>query len=538
MQSKRQPKVHTYSKKRRRKVQPARAILSVGFTFLVAGVIGVVGYSIAKPILEYSGAPRVTEQAEGTLPAATAAATAEISTEAETLPAVATSTPAVAEESLSEGYQLSAAALENSSTLSAAMQTARNAVPAGKLLVIPLKIAGGELCYQTDVALAKSCGAAKGSLQLSEIAEAAKAQGWTPVAQLSLLRDNLLPDADAEAGYMVTSGGRWLDNTKENGGKADALNMGINAAQYPYFICIDADSVLQYDSLREIVAPVIEHENVVAVGGLVRLSNGIKIKDGRLTHYSLPKKIIPAMQVLEYDRSFLSARILFDQFNGNLIISGAFGMFRKDYVVACGGYDRDTVGEDMELVTKLHVFCRTNGEDYLIKYAPDAICWSQAPDNLRDLVKQRRRWHTGLFESMTKHWRIFANLRFGLVSFFSYTYFLIYELLSPLIELFGLVTIAIAVAFDFINVPFMIMFFVIYAVFGAVMSLTAFFSRVQTRDLKLSAGDVARALLLSIFEVTVLRFILAITRMIALVGYRRKERRWEKVERQKIDAEN
>lgn len=232
MQSKRQPKVHTYSKKRRRKVQPARAILSVGFTFLVAGVIGVVGYSIAKPILEYSGAPRVTEQAEGTLPAATAAATAEISTEAETLPAVATSTPAVAEESLSEGYQLSAAALENSSTLSTAMQTARNAVPTGKLLVIPLKIAGGELCYQTDVALAKSCGAAKGSLQLSEIAEAAKAQGWTPVAQLSLLRDNLLPDADAEAGYMVTSGGRWLDNTKENGGKAWASPFSDVTVQY------------------------------------------------------------------------------------------------------------------------------------------------------------------------------------------------------------------------------------------------------------------------------------------------------------------
>ncbi|HIW76291.1 glycosyltransferase [Gordonibacter sp.] len=326
--------------------------------------------------------------------------------------------------------------------------------------------------------------------------------------------------------------------SKENGGKADALNMGINVAQYPYFICIDADSVLQYDSLREIVAPVIEHENVVAVGGLVRLSNGIKIKDGRLTHYSLPKKIIPAMQVLEYDRSFLSARILFDQFNGNLIISGAFGLFRKDFVVACGGYDLDTVGEDMELVTKLHVFCRTNDIDYLIKYAPDAICWSQAPETLRDLVKQRRRWHTGLFESMTKHWRIFANLRFGLVSFFSYTYFLIYELLSPMIELFGLATVALAFAFNFINVPFMIMFFGIYAVFGAVMSLTAFFSRVQTRDLKLSAGDVVRALLLSIFEVTILRFILATTRMMALVGYRKKERHWGTIERKKIDAEN
>lgn len=324
---------------------------------------------------------------------------------------------------------------------------------------------------------------------------------------------------------------------KENGGKADALNMGINASRYPYFICIDADSVLQYDSLREIVMPLIEHENVVAVGGLVRLSNGITIKDGRLARYSLPKKVIPAMQVLEYDRSFLSARILFDQFNGNLIISGAFGLFRKDHVIACGGYDRDTVGEDMELVTKLHVFCRTNDMDYLIKYAPDAICWSQAPDNLRDLVKQRRRWHTGLFESMTKHWRIFANLRFGLVSFFSYTYFLIYELLSPLIELFGLATMVLAAAFNFINVPFMLMFFGIYAVFGAVMSLTAFFSRVQTRDLKLSAGDVAKALLLSLFEVTVLRFILATTRMMALIGYRRKDRRWGDITRTKIDAE-
>ena len=139
---------------------------------------------------------------------------------------------------------------------------------------------------------------------------------------------------------------------------------------------------------------------------------------------------------------------------------------------------------------------------------------------------------------MTKHWRIFANLRFGLVSFFSYTYFLIYELLSPMIELFGLATVALAFAFNFINVPFMIMFFGIYAVFGAVMSLTAFFSRVQTRDLKLSAGDVVRALLLSIFEVTILRFILATTRMMALVGYRKKERHWGTIERKKIDAEN
>ncbi|BAN78238.1 glycosyltransferase family 2 protein [Adlercreutzia equolifaciens] len=324
---------------------------------------------------------------------------------------------------------------------------------------------------------------------------------------------------------------------KENGGKADALNMGINLSQYPYFVGIDADSVLQYDSLHEIIAPVIEYENVVAVGGLVRLSNGVELKDGRLTSYSLPKQTIPAMQVLEYDRSFLSARILFDQFNGNLIISGAFGLFRKDVVVACGGYDRDTVGEDMELVTKLHVFCRTSGRDYLIKYAPEAICWSQAPASLHDLINQRKRWHRGLFECMTKHWRVFANLRYGLVGALSYSYFLVYELLSPIIELFGILTMILAVAFNFVNVPYMILFFLIYAVYGAIMSLTAFFSRVQTRDLHLSKLDVVRALCLSLFEVTILRFIMAVTRMLALVGYRKKDRRWDKITRTQIKAE-
>lgn len=324
---------------------------------------------------------------------------------------------------------------------------------------------------------------------------------------------------------------------KENGGKADALNMGINLSQYPYFVGIDADSVLQYDSLHEIVAPVIEHENVVAVGGLVRLSNGVELKDGRLTSYSLPKQTIPAMQVLEYDRSFLSARILFDQFNGNLIISGAFGLFRKDVVVACGGYDLDTVGEDMELVTKLHVFCRTSGRDYLIKYAPEAICWSQAPASLHDLINQRKRWHRGLFECMTKHWRVFANLRYGLVGALSYSYFLVYELLSPIIELFGILTMILAVAFNFVNVPYMILFFLIYAVYGAIMSLTAFFSRVQTRDLHLSKLDVVRALCLSLFEVTILRFIMAVTRMLALMGYRKKDRRWDKITRTQIKAE-
>ena len=322
---------------------------------------------------------------------------------------------------------------------------------------------------------------------------------------------------------------------KKNGGKADSLNMGINAARFPYFICMDADSVLQYDSLQKIVRPVLENDNVVAVGGTVRASNNVHLENGRVKHYQLPKNILACMQVLEYDRSFLASRILFDKFNGSLIISGAFGLFKKETVIAAGGYDHTTMGEDMELVVKLHEYCVTHDMPYLIRYATDAICWTQVPERLRDLCKQRRRWHIGLFQSMMKHRKLFFNIKYGAVSFISYLYFLLYELLSPFIEVFGVMVTILAFAVDLINVPFMILFFMIYAIYGSVLSLTAFFARIQTIDLKISFTDVTKAVLLCFFEVSFLRFVLAIVRLTAFVGYRKRKMQWGKIERQKID---
>ena len=313
--------------------------------------------------------------------------------------------------------------------------------------------------------------------------------------------------------------------------------MGINCARYPYFICMDADSILQYDSLERIVRPVLEDPDVVAVGGSVRPANGVVIRDGHVVRYHLPRNILAAMQALEYDRSFLAARILFDKFNGNLIISGAFGLFHKETAIAVGGYDRGTMGEDMELVVKLHEFCLSNRRPYCIRFASDAICWSQAPECLKDLGKQRRRWHLGLFQCLWGHRRILANPRFGLVGVISYVYFTLYELLSPFIELFGLATILLSAVMDMLNLPFMIVFFVSYAVYGVVLSLTAFFARMYTIDMKLSAVDVLRALGLSLFEVSFLRFYLALKRMTAFVGYRKNRLNWGKLERKKLNQE-
>ena len=322
---------------------------------------------------------------------------------------------------------------------------------------------------------------------------------------------------------------------KKNGGKADALNMGINASNFPYFICMDADSVLQYDSLRKIAQPVLEYDNIVAVGGIVRISNDVELEHGRVAHYRMPRNLLASMQVLEYDRSFLASRILFDKFNGSLIISGAFGLFKKETVIAAGGYNRNTMGEDMELVVKLHEYCTVNHIDYCIKYASDAVCWTQAPERLRDLCKQRKRWHLGLFQSMYTHRRIFLNPKFGAVSFISYLYFLLYELLSPFIEIFGVGTMVLAWAIDLLNVRFMMLFFLIYAGFSAILSLSAFFSRIYTTNMKLSVLDSLKAVALCLIELTCLRFVLAWVRSTAFIGYRKKKLNWGRIERKKIN---
>ena len=320
---------------------------------------------------------------------------------------------------------------------------------------------------------------------------------------------------------------------KINGGKGDSLNMGINVSRYPYFLCIDADSLLQKDSLEKIVRPVLENDQVVAVGGMIRVAQCVEIKDGEIVGYQLPFHFITSMQVVEYDRSFLASRILMDQYNGNLIISGAFGLFKKDVAIAAGGYDQTTLGEDMELVVKLHVFCRNNQRPYLICYEPNAVCWSQVPSTLRDLMKQRRRWYLGLFQVMTSYSHIFLNFRFGLVSFFSYMYYLLFELLAPMVEVLGILTVLIAGLFGLLNVPFMIRFLMLYMLYGIVLTITAFFQRIYTQHLKVSIMDMIKAIMMCIFEGVFLRYVLSFVRVSAFFGYHHKKNNWGSIKRVK-----
>lgn len=340
-----------------------------------------------------------------------------------------------------------------------------------------------------------------------------------------------LPCKDAIDVYEGTSS-KGINITlidKENGGKADSINMGINVSKYPYFVCMDADSILERESLTKIAVPVLENEDVIAVGSMIRISNDSIFEDGKLVKLKLPKKILPAFQVLEYERSFLASRILLDKFNANLIISGAYGLFKKDAVINVGGYHAGCMGEDMELIMKLHAYYRSNKLPYKIKYAYDAVCWTQAPERLRDLIKQRRRWHIGLIQSMVKHKSV--------MTMGSYMYYLFYEMLSPCIELGGAIFTLLAYYAGLLSFTHMVWLIGIYALFGAMLTVISFTARNVLNEQSVSFGDILRAFALCIPENLGLRFILAWTRIFAPL-HMRKNMKWGEIKRYKISYDS
>lgn len=325
---------------------------------------------------------------------------------------------------------------------------------------------------------------------------------------------------------------------KENGGKADSLNVGINVSNYPWFICMDADSILQSNSLTKIIEPIIEDSRVIASGGAIMLNNGVELENNKIKKYDMPKSILASMQVIEYNRTFLASRILFDKINANLIISGAFGIFRKDIVIAAGGYEPKTRGEDMELVIKLHTFCRANKIDYKMRYVSDAICWTQAPEKMRDLIKQRKRWHIGLYESMRKYKEILLKPEYGVIGSIAYLYFLIYEFLSPYIEVLGIVVTFLLFLLNIVNLKFMISFYIFYTLLGMLITIVTYFTTLYINELNFNIKKVGKVILLCFFEVGFLRLILSFVRFTSLIGYRKNKYKWEKIERKEIKYNN
>lgn len=262
---------------------------------------------------------------------------------------------------------------------------------------------------------------------------------------------------------------------KVNGGKADALNAGINLARYPYFASIDGDTVLDPDSFLKIMKPIVENTDVevLAAGGNVLVANGSKVVKGRVQEMRLSRNPLVVMQSIEYLRAFLTGRIGLSRNNLLLVISGAFGVFKTSRVIQAGGYKADTVGEDMELVVRLHRMNIEQGWGARIEYVADPVCYTEAPESLKYLRRQRSRWHRGLFESLWTHRRMLANPKYGMIGFVAMPFYFFVEFLGPLVEFIGYVSLAVDLALGRVYIQYALMLFALMLVYGSFLSMGA-----------------------------------------------------------------
>jgi cellulose synthase/poly-beta-1,6-N-acetylglucosamine synthase-like glycosyltransferase len=320
--------------------------------------------------------------------------------------------------------------------------------------------------------------------------------------------------------------------SKENGGKADALNAGVNAARFPLVCAIDADALLERDALLRVVKPFMDRpRETVASSGIVRVANGCTVTDGTVKEVHAPRNHLAALQVVEYLRAFLTSRPGWSRLRSLFVISGAFGVFKKEAVLQVGGYRTDTVGEDMDLVLRLHRLYREHRERYRIVFLPDPVVWTEAPEDLRTLRRQRNRWHRGLLECLWASRRMIGRPKYGPIGLLGLPYNLVFEALGPLLEVCGYALLAVSIALGVVDAHFVVLFFLLAVGYGVLLSVAAVMLDQARSRRNGTPRDVARLLLFTVVENFGYRQLQAVWRAQATVDLLRKKQGWGEMRR-------
>jgi cellulose synthase/poly-beta-1,6-N-acetylglucosamine synthase-like glycosyltransferase len=346
----------------------------------------------------------------------------------------------------------------------------------------------------------------------------------------------LLPCKSVRGVYTPRSQLRMLVIDKENGGKADSLNAGINFSTYPLLCSVDADSILEQDALAKTVLPFLDDPlRTIGTGGTVRIANGCRIERGRVIEAHLPSSRYAMFQVVEYLRAFFATRTGWTALNSLLIVSGAFGLFRRDAVLAAGGYRTDTVGEDLELVVRMHRTFRDARKRYRILYVADPVCWTEAPENSRVLRKQRRRWHHACVEMMIFHWRMFFNPRYRATGLLALPAMLIFEMIGPIVELSGyLVTTVLLILGKLAPLTFVLLL-ILAILYGLVLTFGAIALEDATSHRFPGWDALRRVLLYAVAENLGYRQLLHVWRIEGFWAFFRKEG-WGTMERKGLSG--
>ncbi len=289
---------------------------------------------------------------------------------------------------------------------------------------------------------------------------------------------------------------------KENGGgKADALNAGINLSRAPLFCAIDADSILEPDALFRAVQPFIDDPaHTVVVGGTIRVINGCRVSAGRVVEVGLPKRFLPLVQTIEYLRAFLMARLAWSEISALTIVSGAFGIFRRSVAVAVGGYSRDTVGEDFEIIIKIRRRMQEQRKAYVIRFVPEPVCWTEAPESLAVLKRQRVRWQRGSLETFFKHWRVLFRPRYGQLGLIAMPNTFLVDVLGPPVQVLGYLLLPLFWTMGALSLEYMLAFLALTFTYGVFVSVgSLILEEIELRRF-LTAGQLVRLFFAAVAE--------------------------------------
>jgi cellulose synthase/poly-beta-1,6-N-acetylglucosamine synthase-like glycosyltransferase len=321
---------------------------------------------------------------------------------------------------------------------------------------------------------------------------------------------------------------------KVNGGKADALNVGINYSRHRYITCIDVDCILETDSLLKMIRHFLEQtgKRVIASGGVIRIANSCIVEDGRLVKVVLPKEFLPRMQALEYIRVFLLGRMAWSRLNGLFLISGAFGTFDKDIVRKVGGYSTKTVGEDMELVVRMRRYMEDQQIPYAVTYVPEPLCWTEAPNTFQVLGRQRNRWMRGTIETLSTHRKLLFNPRYRLLGLLSFPFIFFYEFLAPMVQFIAFVTFGLMALFGLLSWQSVLLSSSLILMTGYIFSFLALTIEVYLNDHYHERTDILNLIGAALIEPFVFHPFLIWAALLGNVDILRKKGGWGEMTRQ------
>jgi cellulose synthase/poly-beta-1,6-N-acetylglucosamine synthase-like glycosyltransferase len=345
-----------------------------------------------------------------------------------------------------------------------------------------------------------------------------------------------LRTAQVKAYYRSRTWSKLLVVDKQNGGKADSLNVGLDAARFPYVLACDADTLIEPDALLRLARPFLFDQKIAAVGGTIRVVNSCTVEDGRVTDARVDSRWLSGIQTVEYLRAFLFGRLGWNLLGGNLIISGAFGLFRRDYLTEILGYATSTVTEDFELIVRLQRFLKEQHKPGKVVFIPDPVAWTEVPTSVAVLGRQRERWHRGLIATMVSHRTVLFNPRYGAMGLIAMPYFLIAELMAPLVEALGLVITILCTLTGVLAPGYALAFFATAYLFGTLLSLAAILMEEVSFHRYRRTSDTLRLVLFAFIEPFGYRQVTIWFRLKAFVRYFQGDHSWGRMKREGFGA--